>query len=444
MKENINVMNNNMDAMATGTANVPVLPARPVSAPSGTSTGFRRHVITGHGMYDRGATTNTTASVNGEAASVATGKAPNARLARLAKAVPGNTAKTMADVSGAPIDRAADLHLKTAPSGFWGKIRSGRLGLTTFDIKMIGVVLMVVDHIHQMFASHGAPNWLDWFGRPVATLFFFVSVIGFSHTHSKKAYMVRLYVCMVLMAVLDVVLQQVVNYDGAQLVNNIFRDLFIGTVFMAAVDCFEAAFKKRGNKASAGFGAAVRGGDERTGSAHGVIDRNDAASAGANRSDASQSAMHAGRHTGSVTRGFRVKKTMEGVLLLALPFLLSLVLLPFLAQGDGPQSPVMIWVLRVLTVVDPAILLAENTVMVLLIPVMYALRNAKYSVIWQSLAIAVVAVCYAFAGQTQWIMIFAVIPILLYNGVKGRGDKYFFYIFYPAHIAALYVLASLV
>jgi len=40
-------------------------------------------------------------------------------------------------------------------------------------------------------------------------------------------------------------------------------------------------------------------------------------------------------------------------------------------------------------------------------------------------------------------MIFAVIPIFLYNGEKGRGMKYFFYIFYPAHIYILYIIATL-
>lgn len=331
--------------------------------------------------------------------------------------------------------------------------RSRRFGLTTFDIKMIGVVLMVVDHVHQMFASQGAPNWLDWFGRPVATLFFFVSVVGFSHTHSKKAYMVRLYVCMALMAVMDYVLQQTVNYDGAQLVNNIFRDLFIGTMFMAAVDCFEAAFKKRGNGAPAGLeagsgaGAGASGGDERIGSAHGVVaGRNTAAAAGVavNVSAVNQNMVHASKHAGGVTRGFRVKKTLEGLLLLALPFIFSLALLPFMTHANGTESSAMLWTLRALTALDPAILLAENTIMVLLIPVMYALRNVRHSLVWQSVAIAVVAACYALIGQTQWMMIFAVIPILLYNGQKGRGDKYFFYIFYPAHIAVLYLLASVV
>lgn len=60
-------------------------------------------------------------------------------------------------------------------------------GLTTFDLKIIGIVLMFIDHIHQMFVPMGAPDWLDWFGRPVATLFFFVSVVGFTHTRDKRS-----------------------------------------------------------------------------------------------------------------------------------------------------------------------------------------------------------------------------------------------------------------
>ncbi len=35
---------------------------------------------------------------------------------------------------------------------------------------------------------------------------------------------------------------------------------------------------------------------------------------------------------------------------------------------------------------------------------------------------------------------FAVLPILLYNGERGRKMTYFFYIFYPAHLLALHVI----
>ncbi len=35
---------------------------------------------------------------------------------------------------------------------------------------------------------------------------------------------------------------------------------------------------------------------------------------------------------------------------------------------------------------------------------------------------------------------FSVIPIMLYNGERGRNMKYFFYIFYPAHLLILHVI----
>jgi len=42
-----------------------------------------------------------------------------------------------------------------------------------------------------------------------------------------------------------------------------------------------------------------------------------------------------------------------------------------------------------------------------------------------------------------WCMIFALPFMMLYNGKKGKGYKYFFYLFYPLHIIALFLISNL-
>lgn len=43
----------------------------------------------------------------------------------------------------------------------------------------------------------------------------------------------------------------------------------------------------------------------------------------------------------------------------------------------------------------------------------------------------------------SWMMVFALIPIMFYNGRYGRGLKKLFYVYYPVHIAVLYMLGNL-
>lgn len=42
----------------------------------------------------------------------------------------------------------------------------------------------------------------------------------------------------------------------------------------------------------------------------------------------------------------------------------------------------------------------------------------------------------------QWMMVFALPFMLMYNGQRGKKAKYFFYIFYPTHIWILYILGN--
>ncbi len=79
--------------------------------------------------------------------------------------------------------------------------------------------------------------------------------------------------------------------------------------------------------------------------------------------------------------------------------------------------------------------------MVILGLLFYIFRTNRMA---QIIVLAVISViAHLFDPTTvQWMMIFAVIPMYFYNGERGSGNKNFFYIFYPAHIYLLWILAS--
>lgn len=75
---------------------------------------------------------------------------------------------------------------------------------------------------------------------------------------------------------------------------------------------------------------------------------------------------------------------------------------------------------------------------VLMILVFYLYREKK-----QKLVLAVFVVALLFGFGIEIIATLSLIPIFLYNGEKGpSGGKYFFYVFYPAHLYILYIIET--
>ncbi len=259
-----------------------------------------------------------------------------------------------------------------------------KCSLNATQIKIIAIVLMVFDHIHQMFAHVGAPIWLTWLGRPVFVLFLFASADSFYYTHDRKKYLTRLLLGSWFMTVFSAALQtMILPNDNIVLMNNAFSTFFVAGLYMLFWDILRNGVREK-----------------------------------------------------------RAGKIAGAILLFFVPVLAAL---PALwVSGLEISPPWLFQALVVLTGLIPNILFVEGgPLLVVLGLLLYVLRKWRWA---QAAAVAAYSILLFVSSSdpsNQWLMIFAIIPMLLYNGEKGRGMKRFFYIFYPAHIYLLYIIAAL-
>ncbi|MDR1950371.1 MAG: conjugal transfer protein TraX [Spirochaetaceae bacterium] len=245
--------------------------------------------------------------------------------------------------------------------------------LTGGVIKMIGLVLMVMDHLHQMFLTRGVPEWFTWFGRPVAAMFLFLCAEGFYYTRSRKRYMLHLLAGFLFMTAVNMLLSHLAPIETVNLTNNIFGTLFMAVFYMWMIDI-------------------LRG-------------------------------------------GVREKKPRPVLLAIGgmlLPLAVGAALLFALSSQNRPALMVLLFIPNPVTV-------EGGIVLVLMGVLFYLLRNIRFAELAVILAVSVLA--WFSTGDAQWLMVTAVVPVFLYNGQRGRGNKYFFYIFYPAHIYLFYIIA---
>ena len=249
-------------------------------------------------------------------------------------------------------------------------------------IKIIGITLMVMDHLYQMFVSLGAPIWLKWLGRPVAAMFLFLCAEGFSHTRNKRLYMLRFLGASVFMGLGNQLLGRLFPVEDVALINNIFGTLFLCVLYMLMADFLLEGI--RGKKPG------------------------------------------------------RILLALGGMLL---PLILGFVMVSILFRTDSPSL-----VAAALFFAIPTPLSAEGGVVLIAVGVLfYIVRNWRWA---QALVPVATGLLVALASgyakgvpDAQWLMVFAALPILLYNGRRGWGAKYFFYAFYPLHIYLLYFIA---
>lgn len=256
--------------------------------------------------------------------------------------------------------------------------------LNATTLKLLAVVLMFLDHIHQMFVSVGAPIWLTMAGRLVFPIFLFAASESFHYTHNKKKYLQRLLFASWGMTVFTFMLQKVLPNDNVVLMNNAFSTFFVVGLYMLFWD--------------------------------------------------------------KLVEGIRDRKPMQAVkaiLLCFIPVLCALPLLFAAALSSNENIPfTVIRMLVTLSLLIPNILAVEGgAALVVLGLAFYIFR--KHRVIQILVLLIFSAAVYVVDRDFQWMMCFAAIPIALYNGERGRGMKNFFYIFYPLHIGVLYIISTL-
>lgn len=259
--------------------------------------------------------------------------------------------------------------------------------MTGFALKMVALILMLLDHVHYVFPQ--TPIFFTQIGRLCAPIFIFMTANGMGHTRNPKKYMGRLYVASVFMYFANGLINKWFPLpNDAIVMNNIFATLFLATFMIYALDKLIVSIKERTFlKGAAYLGMSL------------------------------------------------------------MPLLLSFVFIGLLNSGNTN-------VIKFFMAFVPTLLTVEGGFLFVLLGIgFYFTRGSKIktAIFYLFFSVGVFflttgsdfSAINLFKINFQWLMVFSLPLLLLYNGQKGKESKWFFYWFYPAHMYVLVLLAHL-
>ena len=104
--------------------------------------------------------------------------------------------------------------------------------MSSFVIKMIAIISMLFDHSGDVLIGYSTP--LNFIGRIAFPLFCFQLVIGYAHTHDVKKYCLRLGLFALISQIPFGIM--IYNYSGTLLALNVFFTLLLGLITMIVYD----------------------------------------------------------------------------------------------------------------------------------------------------------------------------------------------------------------
>lgn len=267
-------------------------------------------------------------------------------------------------------------------------------GLTGFELKYLALILMVLDHIHYFFEYTGMiPIWFSWLGRLAAPLFLFCLVEGFTHTHDKKKYFLKIYSISIIMGLIRFGFYNVFDFavrgDGFIPANAMLSSFVVLLVVLMGIDLI------------------------------------------------------------------RQKKFLIGILAVVIPVILPYLFIYFvyIPYTDNHTVNILASLIN-FTILPLHTMIQDGGTLTLIEGVILYLfsfcknKNARiyafvifellYGIGLVSLAIGSFNVHTLIFEAYEWMSVFSAIFMLCYNGERGHGNSRFFYLFYPAHIYVLY------
>jgi len=287
--------------------------------------------------------------------------------------------------------------------------------MASSGLKMLALLLMFIDHIGEYIP--GMPVCLRWMGRLSAPLFVFCVVWSIDYTRDKIKYVIRLYIFSIIMGCLNYCVNTFTPFQEPyrEIDNNIFRTLFLMSVILVLIERSRGNVKKR---------------------------------------------------TGYIVL-FIIWQIVSSMLCFLLAFLFSRdsfleIINPILGNCISIEG-------RYFIILGTGMyVFKEHKLKLSLFYVMFCILyfiNSLYDVVPRIIARIDFWSCIDIYGRFvdfhrrgdgvsafmlnntlitlftfdyQWMMVFSLPLILLYNHEKGKGRKYFFHLFYPTHIIILY------
>lgn len=266
-------------------------------------------------------------------------------------------------------------------------------GLSSSELKWIALVLMVLDHIHYMFAYTGLiPEWFSMAGRLAAPLFLFCLAEGFAHTHDRRKYFIKVYLIHLLMSGLLFLMMTglvPVRPDGFYPMNGMMTSFSILMVVFQGMDWL---------------------GEKRWGPGLAAV---------------------------ILPLAWPVLASMLMGMAPALQMPLSVLGYTFLPMwNSNPDAGIgtiltgiLLYGFRKNRRVQAGVFAGFTVLYYFLYPLLVFSQSPEFH--WTMM----------FTTAYEWYGALAALLMLCYNGERGRGPKRFFYVFYPAHVYILYALS---